>query len=43
MDFAILFLCYLQKLQLLVVKNFEIIFAALYFYLYELKKGVSDF
>ena len=28
---------YFQKLQLLVVKNFELIFAALYFYIYELK------
>ena len=32
-------LCYFQKLQLLV----ELIFAALYFYIYELKKSVSDF
>ena len=32
-----------QKLQLLVVKNFELIFAALYFYIYELKNFVSDF
>ena len=29
--------------KLLGVKNFEIIFAALYFYFYELKKRVSDF
>ena len=40
--FATLFLCYLQKLQFLVIKknlnNFEIIFVAVYFYLYELKK-----
>ena len=36
--FAIFFLCYFQNLQLLVIKKFEIIFAALYFYLYELKK-----
>ena len=34
---------YPQKLQLLVVKNFQLIFVALYFYIYELKKCVSDF
>ena len=41
--FAVPFLCYFQKFQLLVVKNFELIFAALYFYIYELKKRVPDF
>ena len=35
--FAIPFLCYFQKLQLLVIKKIEIIFGALDFYLYELK------
>ena len=36
--FAVPFLCYFQKLQLLVVKIFfELIFAAMYFYIYELK------
>ena len=43
MAFAIPFLYYFQKLRVLVVKNFEIIFAALYFYLYELQKCDSDF
>ena len=37
------FLCYFQKLQLLVVKKYEIIFAVLYFYLYKLEKYISDF
>ena len=41
--FVVPFPCCFQKLQHLVIKNFGIIFAALYFYLYELKKGVSDF
>ena len=36
--FAVPFLCYFQKLQLLVVKKFSLIFAALYFYIYVLKK-----
>ena len=36
------FLCYFQKLQILVVKKFELIFVAMYFYIYELKKYVSD-
>ena len=31
------------KLQLLGVKNFELIFAVVYFYIYELKKCVSGF
>ena len=34
--FAVPFLCYFQKFQF-VVRNFELIFAALYFYVYELK------
>ena len=33
--FAVPFLCYFQKFQF-VVRNFELIFAALYFYVYEL-------
>ena len=41
--FWALFLCYFQKLHFLVIRNFEIIFAALYFYLCELKRCVSDF
>ena len=36
MAFAVPFLCYFQKVQF-VVRNFELIFAALYFYVYELK------
>ena len=36
--FVVIFLCYLQRLQLLAVKKIEIIFSALYFCLYELKK-----
>ena len=36
--FVVIFLCYLQRLQLLAVKKTEIIFSALYFCLYELKK-----
>ena len=40
--FAIPFPCYFQKLQLLVVKKFWNNLA-FYFYLYELKKCVSDF
>ena len=39
--FAVPFLCYFQKL--LLVKKIKVIFAALYFYLYVLKKSVSDF
>ena len=39
--FAIPFLSYLQKLQL-VVANFEIV-AAMYLFFHELKKYVSDF
>ena len=42
-DLVVLILCYFQKLQLLVVKTFEIIFAAFYFYLYKLENLVSDF
>ena len=34
---------YFQKLQLLFVTQSELIFPALYFYTYELKKSVSDF
>ena len=41
MVFAVHFLCYFQKLQLVV--KLELIFVALYFYIYELKKCVSDF
>ena len=37
MAFTVPFLCYFQKLQLIVVQNFELIFVALYFYIYELK------
>ena len=33
------FLCYFQKFQLLVTKKIEMIFAALYFYLNELKRA----
>ena len=36
--FTVPLLYYFQKLQLLVAKNFELIFAALYFYIYQLKK-----
>ena len=36
--FVVIFLCYFQRLQLLAVKKIEIIFSALYFCLYELKK-----
>ena len=45
-------LCYLQngklewlfyKVDTFLQKNFEIMFAALYFYLYDLKERVSDF
>ena len=39
---AVPFLYYFQKLQPLMVTNFEIIFAALYFCLYELKHCVSE-
>ena len=42
-DFVVPFLCYFQKLQLLVVKKFWTVFGALYFYIYELKKTVSEF
>ena len=42
--FAVSFWCYFQKLQLLLIKKkIEIIFDALYFYLCEFKKCVSDF
>ena len=41
--FADLFLCYFQRLQLLAVKNIEIVFPALYFYLHELKTCNSEF
>ena len=37
MAFTVAFLCYFQKLQLL-VKNFERIFAALCFYIYYIQK-----
>ena len=37
------FLGYFQKTQLFVVKKIWNNFAALYFYLYELKKSVSDY
>ena len=40
--FAAPILCFFQKLQLLEVKNFELIFAALYFYLYVFKKCISE-
>ena len=43
MGFAVYFLFYFRKFKPFVVKNFEIIFVALYFYLYKLKKCVSDF
>ena len=36
--FTLPFICYFQKLKLLDIKKSEIIFAALYFYIYELKK-----
>ena len=43
-NFAIPFpKCYFQNFQLLVVKKFQIIFTALYFYLSELKECVSGF
>ena len=41
MALSVPLLCYFQKLQLLVVKKFGLIFAALYFYIYKLKKYVS--
>ena len=41
--FAVPFPGYFQKLQLLVVKNFEIFFVALYVYLFELKNFVSNY
>ena len=41
--FTVRFLCYFQELELLAVKHFELIFAAFSFYIYELKKFVSDF
>ena len=41
--FAVPFPCYFQKLQLLLVKNFEIFFVALYVYLFELKNCVSNY
>ena len=41
--FAVPFLFYFHKFQLFWLKNCEIIFTAMYFYLYELKKYVSDF
>ena len=37
------FLCYFQKFQFLVTKKFEMIFAALYFYLNELKSVFQIF
>ena len=43
MAFTFPFLCYLEKFQLLVVKKNVLIFAAFYFYIYELKKCVSYF
>ena len=41
--FAVAFFRYFQKLHLFVVKKIELIFAALYFYISELKKCISDF
>ena len=41
--FVVPFLCYFQKFHLLVAKSFELIFAALCFNIYELKKCVLDF
>ena len=43
MAFVVPFLYYFPKLQLLVAKKSELLFAVLYFYLYELKKWVSNF
>ena len=43
--FVVPFLCYFQKLQLLVLKNCELIFVALYFYYtryFQLKSSLSD-
>ena len=42
-DFCGSFSMFIQKLQHLVIKKIEIIFTVLYFYLYKLKKYVSDF
>ena len=39
---AVPFLCHFQKLQLIFVISFELIFAALHFYINELKKFLSD-
>ena len=41
--FAVPFLCYFQKLQFLVVKKIKLIFDAVYYYIYQLKKCLSDF
>ena len=41
--FAAPFFRYFQKLHLFFVKKIELIFAALYFYISELKKCISDF